>query len=245
MSMPSFWFSRLFGGKQSSLFVLISFSHTCMACYFWTQDPLILYFQQMNDRRLVLYFLIASPPCLIPTVWQLLLLPNIPSSVEMFGYSDHRVITVDINVAVHGGHWDTSRIYPCEDTGINKHTIAHAAPVYQMPNFSAAHCIPTGLHNTVWNLWVIWNSSQMIPLTFALTLTRLLPVPWLAHFWWAFQHVYSLPAGTAQHSLGWPWCITHPSYKNLTFTKPLTMLEMSIKLKFWNIMIKFQFWNDF
>lgn len=122
-----------------------------MVCYFWTQDPLILYFQQMNDSRLVLYFLIASPPCLIPTVWQLLLLPNIPSSVEMFGYSDHRVITVttDINAAVHGGHWDTSRIYQCEDTGINKHTTAHAAPVYQMPNFSAAYCIPTGLHNTL------------------------------------------------------------------------------------------------
>lgn len=219
---------------------------------FLNSGPPDLVFSADEWQKIGFIFLIASPPCLIPTVWQLLLLPNIPSSVEMFGYSDHRVITVDINVAVHGGHWDTSRIYPCEDTYWNQqaHDSTCSSSVSDAKLFSCTLHPYWFTQHSVWNLWVIWNSSQMIPLTFALTLTRLLPVPWLAHFgsccfWWAFQHVYSLPAGTAQQSLGWPWCITHPSYKNLTFTKPLTMLETSIKLKFWNIMIKFQFWNDF
>lgn len=151
MSMPSFWFSRLFGGKTVKFIcinLILSYMHGKL---FLNSGPPDLVFSVDEWQQIGFIILIGSPSCLIPTVWQLLLLPNIPSSVEMFGYSDHRVIAVstDIIVTVHGGHWDTSRIYPCEDTGINKHTIAHVAPVYQMPNFSAAHRIPTGLHNTL------------------------------------------------------------------------------------------------
>lgn len=141
--LKAFWWETV---KFICINLILSYMHGML---FLNSGPPDLVFSADEWQKIGFIFLIASPPCLIPTVWQLLLLPNIPSSVEMFGYSDHRVITVDINVAVHGGHWDTSRIYPCEDTGINKHTIAHAAPVYQMPNFSAAHCIPTGLHNTL------------------------------------------------------------------------------------------------
>lgn len=37
--------------------------------------------------------------------------------------------------------------------------------------------------HSVWNLWVIWNSSQMIPLTFALTLTRFAACSLASTFW--------------------------------------------------------------
>lgn len=131
----------------------------------------------------------------------------------MFGYSDHRVITVtnNIDVAASVGLMASSCLRHCGGIWINKHTTEFAVLKYQVANYSAADSRPK---------WFTCNSIclkavndlgsftdgtiNILPSYWYISL----PVLWLAHIWsghsWrASQHVY--PIGTAEQPLGWPW----------------------------------------